>query len=165
MSSSPPLLRFQGHSATWAALTAGPLAFFSAVLLSLGWYVDSAAWIVFSSVALASCLALAAFRFRVEIAPSTRVLRKAWCLGPVPLLRREGDLTGLDYVSLAPAGPLDPHGGRSPWQLIEPRYRVTLFGDAGSITIGAFYSEAPARAVATQASIALELELYDKTGS
>jgi hypothetical protein len=165
MNSTAPRLRFQGHSATWAALTAGPLTLCSAVLLYLGWYLDSTAWMVFSATALTCCLALASFRFRVEIDPSERRMDKAWCLGPLPLLRREGDLTGLDYVSLAPAGALDPHGARGPWQLIEPRFRVTLFVDAGSVTIGAFYREEPARAVAEQAAGALGMPLYDKTGS
>jgi hypothetical protein len=163
MSSSPTILRFQGHSAGWAALTAGPLAFFSAVLLFLGTVVESTAWIIFAGVALATCLALASYRFRVVIDPAARTMRRAWCIGPLPLVRREGTLEGYDFVSLAPYTQRRLLVRRSLWQLLEPRYRVSLFGEAGTVPLGAFYRRGPAWELAEQAAGALGLDVYDKT--
>ncbi len=161
MSSAP--LRFQGHSAGMPAPTAGPLAAFSAVLLYLGTVVESAAWIAFASVALAMCLALMLYRFRVRIDPQQRGMKRSWCIGPLPLIRREGTLEGYDFVSLAPYSQRSVLTRRSAWQLLEPRYRVSLFGEAGTVPLGAFYRERPARSLATSAAEALGLDLYDKT--
>ncbi len=159
----PSPLRFQGHSVIWAALTAGPLAFFSAVLLYLGFLVSSEAWIAFAGVALAICLALALYRFRVTVDPGTRSMTRAWCLGPVPIIRREGTLEGYEFVSLAPYSQRKLLTRRSIWQLIEPRYRVSLFGEAGTVPIGVSYQKPPAKALAERTAEALGLDVYDKT--
>ncbi len=159
--SSP--LRFQGHSAAWAALTAGPLTFFSAVLLGLGIFVGSWAWIAFASAALAICLALALYRFRVVIDPTARTIRRSWCIGPLPLVRRQGSLEGYEFVSLEPFSQQAVLRTRTIWQLAEPRYRVSLFGEAGTVPIGAFYRLPPARSLAEPTAAALGLDLYDKT--
>jgi hypothetical protein len=144
-------------------MTAGPLALFSAVLLGLGIFVGSWSWIAFASAALTTCLALALYRFRVVIDPTTRSMKRAWCIGVVPLVRREGTLEGYDFVSLAPFSQRGPLDRRSLWQLLEPRYRVSLFGEAGTIPIGAFYRREPAWALAQRAAGALGLDVYDKT--
>lgn len=163
MSPTPSPLRFQGHSPGWAALTAGPLAIFSAVLLFLGTVVESTAWIVFASGALATCLALALYRFRVVIDPADRSMRRSWCVGPIPVVRRQGTLEGYEFVSLAPYTQRRVLTRRSLWQLLEPRYRVSLFGEAGTVPLGAFYRRAPAWELAEHAAGALGLEVYDRT--
>lgn len=163
MCPSPTLLRFQGHSAAWAAMTAGPLALFSAVLLGLGIFVGSWSWIAFASGALAICLALALYRFRVVIDPGARSMRRSWCIGLLPLVRREGTLEGYDFVSVEPFTTRSALTRRSIWQLLEPRYRVALFGEAGSVPLGAFYKLHAARTMAQPTAATLGMELYDKT--
>ena len=155
-------LRFQGHSAAYAALTAGPLASFSAVLLFLGFLVESWGWITFASLALAICLALALYRFRVVIDPVAKTMKKAWCLGPLPLIRREEGLEDYDFVTLDPYTRQGVLRSRSIWQLLTPNYRVSLFGEAGTVPLGAFYRRAPAQDLAERTAETLGYDLYDR---
>jgi hypothetical protein len=161
MPSPPSPLRFQSYSPLWALMTAGPLLFFSGVLLYLGIWIGSVGWIVFSSVAVTTCLALVLLRMPVRVHMDTRTVWQAWSFGPLPVVRKERSLEGYEFIKL---GPFSQRGGmmsRSIWRLLEPRYRVSLFGEEGTIPLAAFYKESSARAAATRAASALGLDVYD----
>ncbi len=160
--SSPPPLRFQAHSSLWALLTAGPLLLFSAVLLALGWWISSWGWVAFSACATLCCLALVALRMPVTIDPASRTVRQAWGLGPIPIIKREQSLDGFDFIKLAPFSQRKGMMSRSIWRLLEPRYRITLFGEDGAVPLATFYKEASARKAGQQAADTLGLDLYDQ---
>ncbi len=165
MSDSSPPLRFQGHHPGWALLTGSPLAACSAILLWLGVVIESSGWVVFSSVALACCLALILFRFRVVIDRGERSVRRAWCLGFVPLLRRDGGLDSYEYVTFSHYDAFQAQrGGPSAiWQIAAPRYRVGLVGEGVTVTLGAFYRRSPAHQLAERTAQAIDLPLFDRT--
>ncbi len=156
-------MRFQAHSTAFALLTAGPLLLFSSFLLFLGVWIGSWGWLVFSSLAVSSCLALVLMRVPVVIDPAARSIRRSWCLGPIPIVRRKTDLEGYDFVRM---GPYHRQGGfmhRSVWRLLEPNYRVALFGESGAMPLASFYRRDKAMAMAERTATLLGLDVYDQT--
>ena len=159
---SPPL-RFQAHSATWALLTAGPLLLFAGVLLLLSFWIDSWGWMAFSALAVAACVALVTLRMPVTIEPGARTVQQSWCIGPIPIVRKQRDLGAFDFVQLAPYSRQKGLMSRSLWRLLEPRYRLSLFGEDAAVPLDSFYRHDKALVAAQQAARALDLDVYDTT--